>query len=107
MSERDTPPPEHGSSTDVQQIVVTSKCNQMDCESVIHTIATSVLKATGKNPTEIPPLYNSIDVDALADLFGPQSTDSHHFPSDTVNFQYEGCDVTVFADGEVVVKGPE
>ncbi len=33
--------------------------------------------------------------------------DSHRFPSDTVNFQYEGCDITVFADGVVVVKRPE
>jgi hypothetical protein len=79
----------------------------MNCESAIYTIATSVARATGKDPTEISPLYNTIDVDALADLFGTNSMEPHRLPTGTVNFQYEGCDVTVFADGKVTVRRPE
>ncbi|WP_323192583.1 HalOD1 output domain-containing protein [Halostella sp. PRR32] len=107
MSDRDTHLHEPVSGTDVQQSVVTSQCDQIDCESAIHTIATTVAKATGKDPTEIPPLYNAIDVDALADLFGTNPTNPHRLPTGTVNFQYVGCAVTVFADGEVIVRRSE
>ncbi len=55
MSDLNTHLPEPGSGTDIEQTVISSKCNQTDCESATHTIATAISKVTGKDPTEIPP----------------------------------------------------
>lgn len=61
-----------------------------------------VAAATGHEPTELPPLYESIDADALEALISGQavSTDG----SARVTFAYAGVEVTVRSSGEIEVR---
>ncbi|QIO24510.1 HalOD1 output domain-containing protein [Haloarcula sp. JP-L23] len=104
MNHHGNHPLETDSGSDGKQTTVKAKSNQTDGESIIPTIATTVSEAVGKEPADIPPLYNTIDPEALANLFGWDSVESPRLSSGSVNFQYEGCKVTVFADGQVVVS---
>ena len=58
----------------------------------------AIAEATGSDPLEMPPLYHTVDLTALEDLFrGGQSV--------SVEFEYEGCAVSVRSDGSVTVDG--
>lgn len=107
MTHRDNHPPTPDSCSNGQWTTVKANPDQTDRESVIQTVVTTISEAIGKEPIDIPPLYNTIDLDALARLFGWGSMDPPRVSSGSVNFHYEGCEVTVFADGQVVVSSPE
>ena len=69
---------------------------------VSQTVVLAVAEATGEDPIELPPLYDTVDPDALNELFdsdapGAERVDGH------VEFAYADCDVTVRADGRVTV----
>lgn len=66
------------------------------CERVVCAVA----NANGVDTTDLEPLYDSIDPEALDALFKP-GVDG------TVRFAYEGCDVVVHGDGNVRVDGAE
>ena len=58
-----------------------------------------VATVLGKEPERLAPLYSSIDVDALEELF-PESTNTPQ-ESSHVSFNYEGFEVTVFGEGRI------
>lgn len=61
----------------------------------------AVAAAAGVEPDALPPLYDTIDPDALDDLF----RSPHAIRSDVrVSFTYAGCDVVVAGDGDVSVE---
>lgn len=68
------------------------------CETVIFTVAA----VTGKPPTEIEPLYDTIDPDALATLFSPIS-DANPRADGFVSFTLDDQPVMVHASGEIVL----
>ena len=74
------------------------------------SIATAVVRAVAATldaaPSQIEPVSDVVDTDALEALFSPRSEGS---PRDegSVSFTFEGCDVTVHADGEIVVRPAE
>lgn len=57
----------------------------------------AVTAATGTPATDLRPLYEVVDPDALDDLFRPSAGDGH--ANGAVSFRYAGCTVTVHADG--------
>ena len=59
----------------------------------------AVASATRTDPLTMDPLYEAIDPDALDDLFTGAAVGGH------VHFEYAGHEVTVHADGSVVVDG--
>jgi hypothetical protein len=59
-------------------------------------VVASVAAKTGREPSEMEPLYNVVDTDALDGLF--------EGANGTVRFPYEGYRVTVSADGSVTVE---
>jgi len=66
-------------------------------------VISAVADATDNDPTEIEPLYSTIDPDALDSLFqtspaGPRRTGGR------VSFSLEGCDIVVHGDRKVVVN---
>ena len=67
-------------------------------ESIVETVAAE----EGKDPVELPRLYDAIDPDALATLLG--SSDS---ASLTVKFTYCGYGIAVDGDGRVAVDGDD
>lgn len=69
--------------------------------AVVETVADVV----GRDPTEIGPLYDSVDPDALDSLFtatgsSPTCGDGY------VSFAFAGRSVAVHADGDVIVRSP-
>lgn len=69
------------------------------CETVIFTVAA----VTGKQPTEIEPLYDTIDPDALTTLFRPIS-DANPRADGFVSFTLDDQAVSVHASGEIVLE---
>lgn len=62
------------------------------CEAVVRVIAV----ATGKEPTALDPLARTIDPEDMAALFRGRTD-----PDASLLFRYDGCEVTVRADGDV------
>lgn len=63
----------------------------------------SVAAAADRAPTELEPLYNYVDPDALDALVRAGSTQATEGVT-TLVFRFDGYDVTVYSDGEVVVE---
>ncbi|MFB6194006.1 MAG: HalOD1 output domain-containing protein [Halobaculum sp.] len=62
------------------------------CRRVVERVAA----ATNSDPTELPPLHDVIDAEALNALFVSASP--------TVRFEYAGCAVTVRSPTDVQVR---
>ncbi|WP_436926371.1 HalOD1 output domain-containing protein [Halosimplex amylolyticum] len=71
---------------------------ETDAVSVSVAIVERLATATGREPDALPPLYRSVDPDALERLVAAGGL-SH------VSFSHAGCDVTVSGDGRVTVTG--
>lgn len=72
-------------------------------ETLDSAVACAVSRATGDAATDLAPLYEYLDPDALGDFVASirdRETET------SVTFQYEGHDVTVRADGEILVWPP-
>ncbi|ELZ85727.1 hypothetical protein C453_07928 [Haloferax elongans ATCC BAA-1513] len=73
----------------------------VDCPSVTHAIADSVASILGKDACDIPPLAETVDPDALNQLFrdsplGPQGR--------RLTFTYEAFEVTVSSNGTLRLR---
>jgi hypothetical protein len=63
-------------------------------------VVETVADALGTEPNELGPLYETVDPDALDLLF----ESPRRFTSGCVTFTFEGCNVTVDADGWIAVS---
>lgn len=63
-------------------------------ERIGHTIAAAISEATDREMEDIPPLYDSVDPDALSTIVLDRADEMN------VEFEHAGCRVTV-ADGRV------
>ncbi|PGF16394.1 hypothetical protein CP556_09885 [Natrinema sp. CBA1119] len=68
---------------------------------MIETVATAI----GSDPLHLQPLYDSIDPEALDGLLEPKVGQSR--TDVRITFRFEGCDVTVSANGETIVSPPD
>ena len=64
----------------------------------------AVASASDTDATELPPLHDSVDTDALNALFDSGGSESD--PSLRVSFVYDGYTVRVDRDGVAVRSGP-
>ncbi len=71
-------------------------------ESAVRTVVEAVAEATGDDPLSMQPLYDVVDTEALDTVFEPSG--GRAGPSGRVSFRFNGCDVTVHADGRTVVS---
>lgn len=74
-------------------------------ESATRTVVEAVAEATGDDPTAMRPLYDVVDTDALDAVFEP-TDGARATQTGRVSFRFNGCDVTVHADGRTVVSAP-
>lgn len=72
--------------------------DRLASEAVVSAVST----ATGTDPTELPPIYDAVDPDALCTLFGSPTTGSGRIRG-TVTFEYADNLVTVDSRGTVEV----
>lgn len=71
--------------------------------SVSTSVVQGVAAVTGDAPTEIEPLYEAVDPDALDRLVASLRGDG----GGEVRFVLDGCEVTVEADGAIEFRHPE
>lgn len=71
--------------------------NQTPSETVVSSVATH----RGVDPVALPPLYDTLDPDALDALFASACGDGQ------VTFEYAGCTVECAGDGTVDVRDGE
>lgn len=76
--------------------------DSLSSDSISTTVITAVARAASVDPTEMPPLFEFIDPDALDKLLGDDFGRPTRF-SGYVTFDYASFSVTVHADGEIVV----
>lgn len=67
------------------------------------TILSLVGSAMDADPTELEPLNDAVDPDALDALFAPREGGTPRRPG-TLSFQFAGFTVTVDADGTVALR---
>ena len=70
--------------------------------SAATTVVEAVADETGRDPIDLPTLYDVVDPDALNQLVGPTRFDRE--PNVTVTFAIAGCCVEVADTGEVAVE---
>jgi len=88
--------------TDADTLLVRSRAgDEPPSESVIRAVS----EATGTDPLRMPRLGDVVDPDALDALFLGGDGDGGT-PPGTVTFRFNGCGVTVHADGPTVVSRP-
>lgn len=68
-------------------------------EPLCFAVVEAVAVAKGESPDEMDPLWNAIDPDALEAVVGSAEPGGVR-----VDFAYNGCVVTVTADGDIVVE---
>lgn len=72
--------------------------------SLSELLIDAVAETTGDDPTNMQPLYEVIDPDALDRLFEPTESESRRSSFGRVSFCFNGCDVTIHADGRTIVS---
>lgn len=71
-------------------------------DDVVEVVVRAVAVIQNVEPTELPPLENAVDPDALSAIFG---SDSEASTTDVqVTFVYEGLEITVNSDGNVYLE---
>jgi len=74
---------------------------------VCHTVVSDVAAAVGTDSEELqPPLYEVVEPEALEQLFH-RPDENPGDPTGHVVFDYVGCRVTVYSNGQVHVSPPE
>ncbi|RLM62838.1 hypothetical protein DVK05_15945 [Halorubrum sp. Atlit-8R] len=92
----DSDPTDHPESTDPNSTTVRHDWRKSGLPSV--AIVEAVAAATNRETTDLPPLQETIEADALDALFDGQSS------SVAVSFQYADTDVSVTGDGSIEVR---
>lgn len=70
-------------------------------DRISDTVIDAVSAATGTDPLDLSPLYETIDPDALDRLF--RGDGQRQWSVARIEFAVAGCDVSVHGDGRVVV----
>lgn len=81
--------------------VSSTKYGRESGRSPTEAIIDAVAEAAGVDPTELPPLYDSIDPDAINDLFQPY--DGNTGTETFLRFTIDSWNVFVRADGKIRV----
>lgn len=68
------------------------------------SVIRAVAGVQGTDPTELQPLYEAIDPDALDRVFDGTQGRSRPLADGAVSFRFAACQVTVRADGRTVVE---
>lgn len=95
------------------QLAVSFECTQVGSANYnadsdrqpAEVIAEVVADAEGVDPTDLSPLYESIEPDALNRLFGQHGRQLN--PEKAFCFTHEGWNVFVRGDGQIIVGDPD
>lgn len=74
---------------------------------VTTTIITAVAAITDSPATDIAPLYEAINPDALNTLYAPTQTGERRTGGGCTTLTVHGCTVTLYWDGEIEIEPPD
>lgn len=74
-------------------------------QSVSYTLLCAVADVEGCCPTDLPPLHDTLDVEALDALFSAETVGSSQCEG-SLMFDYSDCSVTIWSDRSVTVSVP-
>lgn len=69
-----------------------------------HSVVEVVAATSGTAPSDLRPLFEVVDPDALDQLFQSETGGSPPSNAVRVSLRYEGCRVTVYPDGRTVAS---
>ncbi|GAB3674914.1 HalOD1 output domain-containing protein [Halopiger thermotolerans] len=69
-------------------------------DSLVVAIVEAVATVTGDDPIDMPPLFDTVNPEALSELVAPSPPRDQYVE---VTFEYQGCRVTVSSDGDMTV----
>ena len=81
------------------EIVHTQFAPTSDADAVVVAIVEAVATLTNESVTELPPLYETVDSEALTELVASSRARNRYVE---VSFEYRGCHVTVSSRGDIV-----
>lgn len=76
-------------------------------ESVTEAVVRAASSETGTDRIELPPLYSTVDPDALNRLFAHSDSGSTRRPNAVIGFTFAGQRVRVKSDGTITVDPPD
>lgn len=78
-----------------------------DDRSLTSTVIDAVSAVTNTPSTEIDPLYESVNPDALNAVYEPTHAGELRREGGCISFRVDDCDVTVYWDGIVEIRPPD
>ena len=82
----------------------TARIDRDQSEGVVSAIVSSVAARTGRGVTDLPPLYDVIDPEALQQVFASLSGPRRRSNDGRFVFTYAGCEVMVDGNDELTVR---
>ena len=73
-------------------------------ERMVSAIVSGVAACTGRGVTDLPPLYDVVDSEALEQVFASPLGSRRHPNDGRFVFTYAGCEVVVDGDDELTVR---
>ncbi|MFP8891383.1 HalOD1 output domain-containing protein [Natrialbaceae archaeon A-CW2] len=78
-------------------------CDMGEYEPVSTALLMAVSSVLGKEPEDLEALHECVNPDALNELFVHWRGDEPRVGDGAISFSFAQCDVTVRADGEIVI----
>ena len=91
-------------SYDADAGVYQTSYDEEQLDELSYTIVEAVCSITGDDPTAVPPLYESVDPDALEAIIRSFQRSDTVGTNNIVEFTLHGCLVTVYANGTVELR---
>lgn len=73
-------------------------------QSLTTAVVLAVGAITNTPPTEMEPIHNVVDADALDDLYAPIDETRLRRDGSSTSFRFHDCGVTVFWNGEIEIQ---
>lgn len=103
MTQRDTASADGRPAFERDDETCTARYDWDDADTPSSSIVRAVAAVRGTDPTAMRPLYEVVDTNAVDQLFDRRP----RARPERLSVTYEGCAVTVYGDGRVVVAPPD
>ena len=76
-------------------------------ERMVSAVVSGVAACTGRGVTDLPPLYNVVDPEALEQVFTSPPGSRRRSNDERIVFTYAGCEIVIDGDDELTVRSLE
>ena len=76
-------------------------------ERMVSAIVSGVAACTGRGMTDLPPLYNVVDPEALEQVFTSPPGSRRRSNDERIMFTYAGCEIVIGGGDELTVRSLE